>query len=376
MLRFIYSLFCIILISAFLPACTTPHMIIPVDPEGFSPRYIGRITPGGTFSPDPAALRIAVEHKGLVLLSINDGTEKILSKQAPLALAWSNDGQRLAAAFAEEGQSKLVIYNADSREEMSLSIQGRVTQLEWSPSGELFALAVNLKVYTFGTNQKGTLLRWSPHDSIKREPLFDTTLKPRTLAELGDSFYRLSRFDLSPLGDEIIYTRLADPPVIGRSIKMTHRHLSSGAEGWVYDIPLESGGSFWSFDSEKLLISDGSRTYQFDPWQRKELQKWQLPGQHLALSPVENMIYVDGFLYRNGQELAQLQSGRASFSHDGKHLVVADQKSLLMYSLPSVNVVDPAPQPIKERLLLLRELRSKGLVTMEEYLHTRESLLP
>lgn len=376
MLRFVQFLSCVILSGVFLSACTVFQPILPVGPDEFRPRAIGQITPGGVFSPDPQAEKVAVERGALYLISTDAGTEKILSDKKPLALAWSVDGERLAAVFSEGEQSRLVVYNADGLENTSFLTPGRLTQLAWTPEGELLALSIQLKTFSFGTNLKAVLLRWNSQKLPAKESLFETTLKPRTVAELGEELYQLFRFDLSLFGDEIAYTRLYDPPVIRKSIKVIHRHLTARAERLVYDLPLQSGGSLWSFDSESLLMSDGgSRTFLFDLWQHRFLQSWPLPGQHLALSPMENMVFIDGYLYRDEQEIARLQSGRAVFSQNGKHLLVAGQGNLFMYSLPSVEVVSPLAERTKERLLLLREFRSKNLLTVEEYNDAREGLL-
>lgn len=376
MLRVVHTFTCLFLLVGLLVACSVPQPVVPAGPEEFNPRILTRIAAGGVFAVDPQAEKVALDRDGLYLFSMDQGTEQMLIADKPLALAWSADGKQLAATSAKGESSRLVVYGADGQEHLSSKVAGRVTQLVWTPDNKLLALSIRLHAFTFGVNQKAELLRWDLQRQIESFPLFETTLKSQTVKGMGEELYHYFRFDLTPLGDEIVYTRLYDPPVISKSIKVIHRHLKTNSEQLVYDLPLESGGSFWSSDSESIWMSNGSsRTFLYDMWQEKTGMDWPLPGQHLAVSRTAMMQYVDGHLYQGGQELAQLQDGRATFSLNGRVLLVADEQQLFAYTLPAAVFVQPVASDKLERLLQLREFRSKNLLSIEEYLQTRERIL-
>lgn len=376
MLRF-HSILCSAVLAGLFLMAFTPPANASNAPNGYLVSPLGSIAAGGAFAPDPQVKMIALDRDGLFLVDLAEQTEKRLSEKSPLELAWSADGSQLAAVFASEEQelSRLVFFDREGKESGLVKVPGRVTKLVWDSAGELLGQAVTSHKFTFGTNLKASLFRLDSKRQLVSIPLYETTLKPSTVDKFGESLYQMLSFDLAPLGDEIVYTRLSDPPVLRKHLQVFSKHLKTGKERQVFDLPLESGASFWVHNSEWLLLSDGSaRTFLYDPWQGEVMQTWPVPGQSVALSPQGDLIYIDGTLYRYGEELMAVPSGRAKFSYDGQHLLVADQQNLVVIDLPAIDVAEPLESSIRDELLRLRELRSDNLLTHEKYLDARQKL--
>ena len=376
MLRLVHLFACCFLISLLSSACSPVRPFAEPETSAESTHVLTKIATGGVFAPDSRGERVALARDGLLLVLVEQNRELHLAAETPLALAWSADGEQFAAAFQDGQRSRLVVYDVNGQELRSATVEGRATQLRWTPEGELLVLTIRLKVFSFGVNQRALLFHLDPQGDVTEQPLFDGTLKLKTVTDYGEDLYRFFRFDLAPLGDEIVYTRLSDPPVIRKSIKLIHQHLDVGVARQVYDLPLEAGGIFWSADNETLWLSNGSSgTFRYNLWLDRVEEERPLPGRHLAVSRSAEMQYVDGRLYRDGALITQLRDGRARFSADGRVLLIADGEQLYLYPLP----VAESPQPIAadklERLLQLRELRSKKLLSLEEYHQTKESLL-
>ena len=330
----------------------------------------------GVFAVSTAGDRIAYGHAGLSVVSLaGDKAEVSFSDRTPLSLAWSQQGAQLAAVFQDGEQTQVVVY-ADSGEALrSYRIDGRVTCLAWTPAADILALAVQLRTFSFGIPLKAQLVHLDPQGSVRNETLFDTTLKKGTVASLGDELYRLYGFDLSPLGDDIVFTRFYDPPVIRRNLKVFLRHLPSGATRLLMELPTEAGSAVWSADSEQVVFSDGQqRTVRFDPWTLTSVRRWDLPGRFLAHSQAGPLLYIDGQLYQDGRLAAQMADGKAAFSRNGQKLIVAGKRQFSIYSFPEA-AQSPLSQEQRQRLLTLRTLRAKELVTLDEYQRTRRELM-
>lgn len=369
------TLCCFLLAGFLFSACSGVAPVVSTVAPGFDSIHIAQSADNGLFALGPKAEQLAVSRdEGVFLVPVAAGPEKMLTDKASAALAWSGDGT-LAAAFFAQGRSLVIFYDADGQEVGRSEMDGRITQVRWSSDGTLLAHALRMKKFSFGINLKAFLVRWDRQREMTTDHLYDTTLKPNTVSELGEDFVRLLRFDLAPLGDEIVYTRLYDPPVIEKSLKIFHRHLDTGTERLVYDLPLESGGSLWAHDSELLLLSNGSSsTFLYDPWQKRMIYSWLLPGHSLALSTTADLIYVDGHLYRGGREIARIESGRAVFGQKGDHLLIETEDEFVLYDLPGAESRRVSSPEKIDKLLMLRGFRSINLVTLDEYLAARKSL--
>lgn len=341
-------------------------------PDGATLETLARIDPGAPFAADPEGGRVALVRDGLRILDPASG-EQLLSAESPAALAWADDGKRLAAAFAHGGGTLLKIF-AGGRVEREAEISGRVDRLDWHPETGLFAAATTLEVYSFGANYKAVLYRWQGEGAPLATPLHDVTLKPLTLHNWGEHLYRTVRLEISPFGDEILYTRLHDPPAFSPYLKIVQQHLETGAEREVAHVALTSGGAVHAAD-ETVLYGDGMRrSRRVDPWTASELQSWPTAGRTLAISRGGRYLLLDGRLYRDGAEIAAFPAGsEGRFSSGGRLFLRVDRR---LYRLSGLEE-DPTPAlapAVRDRLRKLRKWRSDGLISHDEYLRQKQRM--
>lgn len=345
-------------------------------PPGITVTAVTRIDRGAPFVWAPGGERIALGRGGLRLLDLAGGTELKIWDESPVDLAWSPDGSRLAAAFPREGKTTLRLFDPANGAVMAEAVvAGRVSGLGWGGAGELLAAAVDITTYSFGGNFRQLLYRWSGTDSPVAATLAETTVKPLTLRQWGEALYRVFHLTVSPAGDELIYTRLHDPPALLPYLQVVLRHQATGAEREVATVGLESGGAL--FIGDVVVYGDGrGGIRRVDPWQVRELASFPAPGVNLAISPGGSHLLADGRLYRDGNELAVFPAESSGlFAPRGDRLLVRNGSTLfLLAGLPADEAAPPG-MAVRERLLLLRKWRSQGLISADEYRAAKERIL-
>jgi hypothetical protein len=300
---------------------------------------------------------------------LTSGKERVLASGKPVALAWSPDGRRLAAAFPDQEQTRLALLAENGRALVETTVAGRVERLLWDGDGSLLAIAVTIRTYSFGGNLRATLVRWDGEGAQVATPLYECTVKPLTLSTWGERLYALPQPVLSPLGDELLFARLHDPPALAPYLKLVVRHLQSGAEHVVASLALTSAGAVFLGDGERILYGDGfRRTLDAPLWGRKTAVEYPWGGRALAASPGGRYRLLDGHLLDQEKEIA-LFSGveRAVFSPYGDRLLFATGGRL--WVLGGLGA-DPLPEfdpALGERLRKLRSWRARGLITDGDY---------
>lgn len=360
------SLFFFLLAFSALAGCA-PTLRTSQLPPGFSVQPLAKIDAGSAWAVNGNGRVAAVHENALNLVEPPPKPGIPVANTPPLVLTFSPKGDRLVAAFADGPKSSLRSYNLEGRLLAETKVPGRVTALLWRSDAEILATSLSLKSLSLGSELASYLVRWDLKGEPTQTLIFDVTVRPE-LAKLPETeLYRTLSFALSPYGDEIAYTALKDPPLSPPYERVALRHLESGAEKVVAELPLFSGGPVYLPDGNHLLVGAGAMTHKLKlPW-GNEVDAWTSPGDQIAVSPSGRYLLLDNRLYQGNQELFSLpRRAMGNFLPDGSGLVVADGGNLFL-----VAGLNDQPRPALtgelDRILELRRQFMQGLIGDAEY---------
>lgn len=338
---------------------------------------LGTVNSSAPLAWSTSGTSIAMGDNGIEILDIPSGKRSRLAGDIPSALCWSASGTRLSAAFPHGETSILRTFNLQGRQLAETTVNGYITRMIWKAPDEVLAMAVTLEKFTFGGNLKAILYRWDGTATPTMTILNDTTVRPYITKWPTKTVHATATFALSPLGDEIVFTRFHDPPLISPALEIVLRHLESGAERQVASVSPASGGAAYSADGELLLYGDGiSVSHWYDPWEEKEISFIASPGRTLTTSPSGRSIFVDGHLFLDGKELAAFPGTcSGTFSPNGDHLLISHDSKLFLLSGLDGTHRSPSLPDNNEQLLTLRKWRSQGLISPGEYRAAKERML-
>ena len=335
-------------------------------PAGGAVRLLSDAAPAGPLAWSTDGRRLAFVQGGVRVLFLPRGPQQRWDRRTPRALAWAPAGKQLAAAFEQGKESLVARFGAPGRVLAAVRVPGRVTDLRWRGHKELLFLAVTMTRYSFGADRRVRLYHWTGQGKPRATLLDDATLKPLTLRRWGRLLERGSHLQLSPLQDEILYTRLHDPPAESPYWELVLRHLDTGRERSVARLGLESAGGRFTAGGAQVVYGDGGRqTRRIDPWLGRTVAVYPQAGRFLATGPAGEL-FVDGSLYRGRQLLARFPTGtRGYFAAGRKKVLLRLEGRIYLAAVPGLTRgrARPAPSPI---LLRLRRWRSLGLITPGE----------
>lgn len=372
--RLVRITFCC-LCAQILVSCTG----LPISgslPPGCRITLLSRIQAGAPFEPDPAGRQVALARKGLTLLEVATGNGVMLSPDNPQVLTWAPDGRRLAAAFRNVRGSEVRIYATVGTILGTIIVDGNVSALVWRDEHEVLVAAMEVKVFSFGSNFVQALYRWNNGKPPVRIELRNSTFRPKTKQAGGPELSGLFTLSLSPYGDAIVYSGLHDPPAFSPYICYVLRNLATGSEREIATASLNSGGVIFAGGDDHVLYGDGeSETVLRAPWQERNLLAFSGPGHSLAASGGGNVLLIDGRLFQYGRLLLTFPPDTSgSFNSDGRLLFLRRGEDLfLMTGLP----LDPPPTipaDIRDRFLTLRQWRSDGLIKPADFKKAVEQL--
>ena len=345
-------------------------------PAGVRVSRLTGVDPATPFAWNPAGTKLVLVSGSLQLYDPATGSSQTLGEK-PLAVAWSPDGERLATASPQGTGTALRILDGHGAVLSEASIAGRVTKLAWRSPAELLAAAITIDKFAFGANIKGRLLSWDGVAAPVATTLNDITVRPFIAKWPLETLYHTLSFTLSPLGDEIVYTRLIDPPAFAPYLRIVIRHLESGAEKEVTGVAVGSAGAVYAADGERILYGDGdAASHWFDPWGERELATIPAPGRNIAVSPANHYAFIDGRLYSDGKELARFSPGCiGAFSPRGESLLLGCDNDLYLVSGLHEQSAGHGTPKDRDRLLTLRKWRSEGLISIPDYESAKERML-
>ena len=359
----------VLLSLLFLTACST----LPINgtlPDGLTAERIASVDKGAAFALSPDGNVVAIGSEEPKLLHISSKEYVPLGTRIPLKLAWSTLGYSLAAIYATDDGSSIVVYDQYGIAIAESPVNASLTSIGWLSEDELVAGGIRLKGYSFGSNYQSLFFRWKPgRNMLTEHGLRDTTLQPSTLARWKHLLQRGPLLDLSPQSETLLYLHPVDPPVFTPYYKLIMRDLASGSELEIASVDFNSPGGRFSADGERILYADGrGTTLLYDPWTEETLRTTNTPGNNLALSPEGENWVADGTLFRkDGAALPLAQAVEAVFSLDGSRIMLRTEGAL--YLLAGLKRAEGTlfVADIAEKIAKLRSMRLQRLVTAQEY---------
>lgn len=339
---------------------------------------VARIDSEPLFSAAPGGKQVAFSSEGVRVATLPSGESRTLSAERPLAFAWSADGGKLAVAFGRGKDSWITVYGVNGVPVAETKAAGSVVAIFWPESDALLVVSMEMETYKFGTSCREVLLRWQLAGTPERTVLHDVTLKPYTVRKWGDGFlmHAISPA-ISPLGDELVYGRIQDPPAFDAYLTVIVRNISSGAEREIARTGITDGIARFSADSEGLFMSGSNGHIRLvAAWSGAEKQAAPFSGRSLAVSPDGHHLLVDGRLLNDGREVALFPPRTTGEFLDDGRLLVADNGTLFLVSGFEASVTRPIMLPEKlERFRTIRAWRASGLITADDYVTAREKVL-
>jgi WD40 repeat protein len=338
---------------------------------------VGSIDSGSPFAWHPDGGKIAFV-RGAALRIENVATgESTRIDATPSAIAWSPDGELLATARDNGNESVIRILDMRGRIIDETAVAGHVAKVAWRFDGEILAASLTLERFRFGSSLRSQLYRWHRGTAPAAATLSEVTIMPSRAMVSEKGYFDSFSFDLSPLGDEITFTRLVEPPNFPSYQKIIVQNIESGAEKEAPVVKLVSSGTVFSSDGEHILYGDGAGAIRrFAPWAGDDLELVPTPGRTIALSPAERYLFADGRLYLDRREVATFPATcEAAFAPVGSRLLLRCGGTLFLLSgfgEQSGPKVTPAE---RERLLTLRKWRSEGLISNQEYQSAQKRIL-
>ena len=349
--------------AVLLAGCTPPNLTARSG-ELNSLQAIVRVASDRFLAWSPDGSQLAVEHHGLKIYRLADGALHDTPIKHFDCVAWGDPG--LASAVSEDTHFSLRLLDAQGQLRELASGEGDVVDLAWASGQTLLALVLRHETYSFGINQRSYLIAWKPDSPLVEELLADVTLKPST-PRLSKTFPLGPTLMVSPVGDEIIYRRLHDPPAFRAGYRVMVRHLATGRERKLGDQPLSVGGLAMMADGETALFADERQLLQLELWGEAREQVADEMVQHVAVAGEYS--YIDGALFRRQQRLWELPADFPGiFSPDGRHLAIIASAWLYLLDLPEA----AARLAVTPQLLKLRRLRALGLISADDYRRFRK----
>ena len=347
-------LFSTLIILSFVAACATgtPPGSIPDHPL----RPLADIDDSGLFSANQYGTKVAFTNDGLYLLDPDSGDKKKLSSAKPIALAWSPDGLSLAAAFERvDFETELIVYSADGVVMNEAVIPVALGQLYWSSRGDLLAVGFVLKVYSFGGNLRQLLYRIDDDVLLVETLLTDSTLRPSLAKQVKPLLHNLLAVSFSPQGDELVFLRLHDPPLLSPYFQLLYQNWQVDKPRELHKAPLQPMSFDWdpSGNTVNVLSEDGLQTFNL----------WPSEGETVEPLTTEYYRFINGRLYHGLDLLFDWgKESQVQMLVDGKFILSVNNALYLGDGLKSHS----APT-YKETEWNLRRWRYEELVTPAEY---------
>lgn len=334
---------------------------------------------GAPFAVSPDGRLLAAVDDGLRIRPIPAGPGRPVAGPRPTELVWSADATRLAMASTAGTGSRLAVHGADGALQAEQTVPGEVVALYWPGNGPVVAVSVELAPYSFGTGCRVVLVRWAPGQPPEFEQLQEAMLKPATVRQLGVAgVKRLVVPVLVPLGDELVYARLHDPPAFAPYRSLVVRNLATARERELMSLGLQAVDMQATPDSDAVLVGDEQgRLTRLPLWEGEPVAQPPLPGRLQGIGPDGRHLLAGGRLLLDGREVAGFPAGATGrFLADGRVLVSWNGRLFLVERSGLAEARAGMSADTVDKLRTLRAWRARGLVTGPEFRSARERLVP
>lgn len=355
----------------FCSGCSLPSSFVETLPDT---HLLVELNDAELFAVRPDGEMIAYVDEGLNILRLADRYQQRLTYDNPEALIWAPDGLTLVAAFREVEKTRLVRLTANSDDRPQILVDERITDFAWLTDGRLLAMAQTNEDSSSGSGTQVGLLIWDGQWDVERIPLYKMNFYSPSSAT---DFDLLHYFDVSPLKDELIYSRFLDPPVLNGRVELVLHNLLTGKEKVLIETDNRQAEAFCAADAERVLLPDGRGQVLFtNPWNKKVTYRWQSPGESLQIAPQRELFYLDGNLYAQDRLQLKLPArAKVRFSDDAERLFVAWQRKLYLYSGYQVPEKIEFTGVEKVKLQRIRQQRSRGEINLRDYYQARNNIL-
>lgn len=350
--------------KTFLTAIFLPFVVFlsgcaaDLPPQAINENSLVRVAAldeSGLFAANHNGRKVAVSKDGLRLLDLS-GSQKKLSPNHPVALAWSPDGLVLAAAFlVADYETRLTRYSAQGELLSEALLPVKLSQMLWSARGDLLLTGFALKAYSFGGDLLQMFYRVNDEEIVETL-LSNTTLKLATMQQLLSIMQKILSVAFSSSGDEFVYVHLHDPPQFRPYLRLVYHNWRADMRRPLQRVPLQAVHIGWDQYEDSVVIQSANGVHNIDLWPTAD----DSVGQPV----VDPYRFIDGRLYDGEQLLANWGEGaRLQILSDGRFLL-AVKKALYQGDGLRAGLIDA----YSERAWTLRRWRFEGLVTPEEYL--------
>jgi hypothetical protein len=336
---------------------------------------IGTCKADTPFAPSPDGEWLALVKNGLELLNFKTNQKIQLSTDIPVALAWNHASDQIIAAFSNSQKSTLLVFGTDGEVSSQTDVDGTVSDLVWGAENQIILATITLENYSFGSTLLTKIWHWNVVNSPTILTENSVTIKPLTVKIQGAQLYKTAKLSISPAGDEIIYTRLLDPPAVRPYMKIQLRHLETGIEREVAQVAPTLGDAFLLYE-DMILFSDGLNEVKLlAPWTGLTIQSWQEAGHNLSVSATGHYVLADGRLYEGNKQITIFSpTVDGLFSTNGS-LFLRYQKQLYLLSGLKKEKKPSLAFEKNQQLLKIRKWRSQGLITHQEFLLQKKRIL-
>lgn len=354
-----------------LCSCATLPASPPL-PEAMAPTPVARgITGDAALSPDGRYL-LYRSGSGVLVTDLVDRTTRTIDTpplDSSINLAWNDDSRHLLVTRTTAGTGVIELREIDGETRGRWEWKGILGKGVFSSTSEIMIPAARLTTYRFGTEVRQVILRVTPGEgTLTEEPLHSATLRPSTYARFQEAIHRGFTITLHPDGDEILYTRVQDPPEFTPYRKVILRHLSSGEELEVGTIPLDAPPPLFSGIDDEILTTDGRTILRTDPWEGKSTP---LPEQGgvMAVAPSGARRLIAGSLLLDDATILTTlpPDSQGLFSRDGTVLVVIHDGTAYRILLPPPRNRSVRTDDDIRKILNLRTLRAKRLISPRDF---------
>lgn len=361
----------LILILLFIPACTTIPATPPL-PETSTPQPVARgVTGDALLSPDGRSL--LYQSGTRLLLARESGEPEVVLDSLPpdsiLHLSWAPDGRRFVVTMNQGGKGVVELRTVGdgtvARWERS-EILGRGG---WISPEEFLVPALKMTTYRFGVDIRQIMLRYRSDSSPPAEVvLHSATIRPTVFSRYREALERGFVITPHPLGDTILFTRFHDPPEFTPYRKIILMHLESGEQTEVGSTPLDSPAPIFTGTDDVILSSDSGSTLSVDPWTMTKSTILPKRGD-MTCARHGTACLIAGELMIGREHLTSFPGeARGNFSDDGTRLVVTYRGDAFSLRLPPATApAGSGPDARRDRLIQLRTLRAKRLISPQEF---------
>ncbi len=363
------------LLVLFFSGCRPAPFFGPV-PKGTQLLPLTLFDRGTVVAWHPSGESFSASKNGLIRYDIRTGQSRLIDREEPNRLVWSPEGSQLAIAYQAAESTRIVLRDSGGKLLAETTLAGVPDRLLWSKEAGLLIITAELKSYSFGSDLTLNLTRWDGIKPPQTTVLYNATIKPSTSLDWKQEGIAKSEATLSPDQDEMLYLQLRDPPAFQGSYRLTLRHLETGAEKEIAPLPIGRRSAQF-IDSDRVLIDNGDAgSLVLHLWNDEPPLPLSYSGAIIAVSPAGHYWVIGDRLLQDGEMIGRFSGlTAADFSPDGSRLLLRiNARWHLLEGLreavrPAISSADA------DKLRQLRNWRSRGLITPEEYQNQKTGIL-